>query len=162
MFTHPHCCEALEPRRLLSVVSQTLFSEDFENGAPGWTVDTTSGIDPRNAWAIIDGGHHGLKCAATANPGISCTLTSPPLNLPAVNQYSDHLYLNFWQSQDYSFGGTPTPNIREWLPALGAWGAVEHYRTQRRALPRPVRRVELRGRRPGGLHGQVGRVGLQP
>jgi len=119
--------EALERRRLLSVTSTTLFSEDFESGAPGWTVDTTSGIDPRNAWAIISPGYNSAHCAATANPGTNCILVSPPLALPVEDQYTDHLFLTFWSKQNYNLGGTPTPVIREYLAGIGwgGWNVIE-------------------------------------
>jgi hypothetical protein len=86
---------------------QLLFSEGFESGWNGWTNDTTYTTDPRYAWVVGPPArgpataHTGTNCAGTYNPGNDCYLVSPPLLLPPVNQYSNHLWLFYWQWQKY-------------------------------------------------------------
>jgi hypothetical protein len=85
-----------------------LFSEGFENGWNGWTNDTTYNVDKRFAWVVgapTNGpgtAHRGANCAATLDLGTDCYLVSPPLALPAVDQYSNHVWLFYWQWQRYS------------------------------------------------------------
>jgi hypothetical protein len=87
--------------------STLLFHEGFENGWNGWTNDTTYNIDKRYAWLVMSptngpmAAHSGTNCAGTVNPGIDCYLVSPLLILPVVNQYSNHLWLFYWQWQKY-------------------------------------------------------------
>lgn len=86
---------------------QLLFYEGFENGWNGWTNDTTYTIDPRYAWVVgpptsgPSAAHTGTNCAGTLNPGNDCYLVSPPLLLPPVDQYSNHIWLFYWQWQKY-------------------------------------------------------------
>ena len=92
---------------LAAPAMELVFREDFENGWNGWTNDTTYNIDPRFAWVITAptngplAAHTGAACAATLGPGTDCYLVSPPILLPAVNQYSNHLWLFYWQWQKY-------------------------------------------------------------
>jgi len=87
--------------------SQLVFSEGFENGWNGWTNNTQYNIDPRYAWVVgtpTNGpstAHSGTNCAGTMSPGIDCYLASPMIVLPLVNQYSNHVWLFYWQWQKY-------------------------------------------------------------
>ncbi len=98
--------------------STLLFREDFESGWNGWTNDTTYNVDKRFAWVVCPPtngpgvAHSGNSCAATLNPGIDCYLVSPPLALPAVNQYSNHLWLFYWQWQKYSSSGSCLSDVK--------------------------------------------------
>lgn len=86
---------------------QLLFYEGFENGGIGWTNDTTYTIDTNYAWVVgppLNGpaaAHSGTNCAGTFGPGRECYFVSPPLLLPVVNQYSNHVWLFYWQWQKY-------------------------------------------------------------
>ncbi len=121
--------ELLEDRKLMSTT--VLFSDNFEAGNKGWSVDTALGIDYRNPWTIgnVNGGprvaHSGTKVAATTNPGDDAYLASPVISLPSVNQYSDHLYLKWSQWTNYSANGgfgASIPTVRTYEPDLGGWG----------------------------------------
>ena len=113
---------------------QRLHFEGFENGWNGWTNDTTYNTDKRFAWVVgtpTNGpatAHTGTNCALTAGPGTDCYLVSPPLALPLVDQYSNHVWLFYWQWQNYFH--TPTNiclsdvKVRQWIPGPvgGYWG----------------------------------------
>jgi hypothetical protein len=79
--------------------AQLLYREDFEHGWNGWINDTANTLDPRFAWVIgrptkgPAAARGGANCAGMLDPGTDCYLVSPPLLLPAVNQYSNHLWL---------------------------------------------------------------------
>lgn len=85
-----------------------LFQEGFENGWNGWTNDTTYNVDKRFAWCVGQptngptAAHSGTSCAGTLAPGTDCYLVSPPLALPVVDQYSNHVWLFYWQWQKYT------------------------------------------------------------
>jgi hypothetical protein len=116
--------ESLENRQLMA--GQRVFFENFENGMHGWTCDTYLSTDSRKAWGIASGfAHSGSHSAGTINAGNDAVLASPAINLPSANQYSDHIYLRWWQFADYkSRGGLAAsmPVVREWVPELAAWG----------------------------------------
>src|SRR5690242_99157 len=95
--TRPPIIEPLESRQLMSVATTTVFSDDFDHGNKGWTNDTYLTIDSRPAWTIGPamsgvGTHSGPNCASTTLAGTDCYLASPAINMPAVNQYTDHDY----------------------------------------------------------------------
>ncbi|HEX8910751.1 MAG TPA: hypothetical protein VF796_00230 [Humisphaera sp.] len=116
--------ESLEARQLMA--GQTVFYENFESGGRGWSNDTELATDQGKAWAVESGrAHSGTRAAGTVNAGYDSVLASPAINLPAVDQYREHLYLKWWQTVDYkSRGGfgVGTPVVREWVPELGTWG----------------------------------------
>jgi hypothetical protein len=95
-----------------SQTSELLFREDFENGWNGWTNDTTYTLDKRFAWVIATPANcpvaprGGTQCAGTLAEGRDCYLVSPPLLLPATDQYTHHLWLYYWQWQKYSASPT--------------------------------------------------------
>lgn len=115
--------------------------EDFESGWNGWTNDTTYNIDKRHAWVVMSptngpmAAHSGTNCAGTINPGIDCYLVSPLIILPAVNQYSNHLWLYYWQWQKYlstpSISCLSDVKIRQLIPDpnggyyWGAWNFID-------------------------------------
>lgn len=110
--------------------STLLFSESFENGWNGWTNDTTYTVDKRYAWAICvptnrpAAAHSGSHCAGTLDPGTDCYLVSPPLALPAANQYSNHIWLFYWQWQKYAGVCISDVKIRQrqYSPIGDYWG----------------------------------------
>src|SRR4051812_44951942 len=94
----PSLIEALEGRQLMA--GQQVFFENFESGMHGWSEDRIT--DQRQAWGITTGFQHsGNHAAATMFAGRDAVLHSPAINLPGVDQYSDRLYLRWWQFSDY-------------------------------------------------------------
>jgi hypothetical protein len=116
--------ESLENRQLMA--GQQVFVENFEGGGQGWHVDTDLATDGRKPWAIVSNfAHAGSRSASTVNAGNDAILASPAINLPSANQYTDHLYLRWWQQTDMSSRGGRTTDIavvREYIPELGGYG----------------------------------------
>jgi hypothetical protein len=126
-------CLALLGMLIQARASTLLYFEGFEtNGWNGWTNDTKYTIDTNYAWVITaptngpGSAHGGSNCACTYGPGTDCYLVSPPLLMPWVDQYSNHLWLYYWQWQVYSntltYACLSDVKIREYQPLLGTWG----------------------------------------
>jgi hypothetical protein len=119
---------------------ELVFREDFEHGWNGWTNDTTYNTDKRFAWLVIAptngpaAAHAGTNCAGTVNPGNDCYLVSPPIILPETDQYSNHLWLFYWQWQKYQSNLWDTclsdVKIRQLIPGpignyWGPWNIID-------------------------------------
>lgn len=123
--------ESLEERRLFAVPTQTVFLDNFESGGAGWGVDTTLGIDPgRNPWQIGSslaggpGAFQGTKYAGTTRAGNDAYFTSPAIQLPAVNKYTETLTVRFDSYTKYGSNfGVPTVEARYWVPELNDWSS---------------------------------------